>query len=464
MTSSLNCGVAIVGGGPGGVDAALACAGRGLDVLLVEERDLGGVCLNRGCIPTKLYLAAIAPLAELKAQAKYKLYPADTASASTAGFSMPALLARKNRLITGLRQATAKRLMEAGVRVLQGRATLSSPTSLLVASEDGENEVAFNHAIIATGSHPAYPPGLEPDNNRVLGSTQLLDLEEAPERLLVIGAGAVGLELAGFFHALGTKVSIVEAQDRLAPVEDPDVSTLIERLLKREKYSLYIGSPGVNLARDEHEVRLTLASGEVVVAEKCLVALGRRANTANLGLDVLGVEPGNAGFLATDEYLRVSDAVLAIGDVNGRWLLAHAAQHQGEYAARFLAKETSEPYDAGPMPSCVYGPVESFRAGKSQAELTAQGGEIAVSRENLPANPMAQAHGGSQGFVKVLWQDGRVAGITGAGHGVTAMASMASAIVASAWTGEQAQHFVFPHPGLDETLKQALLTPQELLA
>lgn len=459
MTCNATCDVAVIGGGPGGLDAALACAERGMSVVLAEARDLGGVCLNRGCIPTKLMLAATAPLAEIAAQARYNIYASATDPAAALGFDHAALMARKDRLIAGLRQAAAKRLKDAGVRVVHGRARFTGPESLAIATDQGEENVSFGHAVLATGSRPAYPKGLEPDGKNVLSSTQLLGLDQVPESLLVLGGGAVGLELAAYFRRLGCRVDIVEAQDRLAPNEDPEVSEVIAKTLKREKYGLHLGSPATELAREPGGVRLKLATGLELQAAKALVALGRVPNSRDMGLEELGVELAGPGWPATDEHLRVTPRILAVGDVNGRWLLAHAASHQALHAAKVMAGETRAAYDPGPMPSCIYGPVEAMRAGASAAQLKAQGCEVMVSKAQLAANPMAQAHGASQGMVKAIWVDGRVRSVVAAGTGTAALASLAASVVAGQWDRSTAESFVFPHPGLEESLGQALLAP-----
>jgi len=451
--------VCILGGGPAGLAAAFEAAALGLTAVLVEKGQLGGTCLNRGCIPTKLLLGATSAVPALKAQARLKLLKHEVAPA----FDLAALQLRKERVVAGSRQAVAKQLAQAGVALVVGAARVAEPGRLSVQTADGASSIHYIELILATGARPSVLPGLEPDGRQVLNSDQLLDLDVAPARLLVVGGGAIGIELGEIFHRLGAKITLVEAMERLAPAEDPEIGDALAKALKRDGWELVLGRTIVHLERGQDPARATLDNGQTLAADMVLVAVGRLPNTQDLGLECLGVVCQGAGWVQTDANLRAAPGVYAVGDVNGRWLLAHAATHQARHAVRTIAGKTTRAYDAGAMPSCIYGAHEIVRAGTSAAALKAAAGPeaiIEVSRALLAANPMAQAAGSTQGLVKIAWQDGRVRGITAVGHGVSHLALQAALLVERGLTSAESEEIVFPHPSLDESLEAALRAPR----
>ncbi|MBG0776713.1 MAG: FAD-dependent oxidoreductase [Desulfovibrionaceae bacterium] len=465
-------GLLVLGGGPAGHAGALEAAGLGLSVVLVEREHLGGTCLNRGCIPTKLFLGATAAGPELESAAKLKL------AAGSIDFDLPALQTRKERIVTGSRKAIAAQLADAGVRVVAGAGRCTAPGVLEVAATgetggtDGTGEsggacaeIRFDACILATGSRPAAFPGLEPDGDAVLNSDHALELAEAPESLLVVGGGAIGLEMADFFGRLGTRITVIEGLAHLAPTEDPEVGETLARVLKRRGAGVRTGARVASLKTVDGKALLVLESGEELTAAKALVAAGRLPNSRDLGLEHLGVHTRGPGWIVTDDRLLAAPGVAAVGDVNGRTLLAHAAAHQARFAARLLAGRETGSYAAEPMPSCVYGHVEAMRAGPTTAQLKATGREVLASTAQLAANPMAQAAGATQGFVRVLWLRGadgedRVAGMSAVGHGVSHLVTQAQLIIAAGWREADAHAHIFAHPSLDEALQAALAAPR----
>ncbi|NMC50501.1 MAG: FAD-dependent oxidoreductase [Desulfovibrio sp.] len=455
MTSAEPADLLIAGGGPAGTEAALAAAGLGLKTVLVEGDQLGGTCLNRGCIPTKLFLGATQATDELAAQSRLKL------AEGQIRISLAALQTRKDRLVSGIRSALNASLAKAGVRVIAGRLGAMAPGLAHVETPDGPLAVPFAKCILATGSRPAVYPTMAPDGRAVLDSTGILALTEVPESLIIVGAGAIGLEFSDIFHRLGARIILLEGADRIAPAEEPDVGKVLSQALTRKGCVLRAGVRVKSLGTvDEHAV-LTLDTGEDIHAEKALVAVGRFPNSdipglADCGVRFLGDGP-NRAWIDVDDHLLAAPGIYAVGDVNGRTLLAHAASHQAAYAARHAAGKTASPYDPGAIPGCIYGSPETVRVGRMPRELTALGLTPEISEAQLAANPMAQAHAASLGFVRVVWLEGRVAGITAVGHGVASMGTLATVIVNQAWDRDMAEHTVFPHPGLDESLRAALL-------
>ena len=452
MTNSISCDLAVLGGGPGGFDAALEAASLGLSVVLVEARDLGGTCLNRGCIPTKLFLGATDCAASLEAQSRQRLASGELA------FDLPAMQARKDKLLAGNRKAMAMRLEAAGVTLVRGRGVLAGPTELTVNGEHGASTIGFKRLVLATGSAPVHPGVMRPDDIAVLDSDAVLEMTEAPGSLLIVGGGAIGLEMGRILNRLGTAITVVEALDRLSPGDDPEVGKLLAQSAKRQGWTLRLGARVASLATVDGKARLELEDGEILSADKALVAVGRAAVSDGLGLESAGVERDKRGFVVVDHSLMASDTVYAVGDVNGRIMLAHAASHQGVFAARHAAGKATGPYEPPAAPWCVYGQPETMRVGALASELS---GDVAVTRAQLAANAIAQASGSPHGLVKVVWQDGRVRGIVAAGHGVSHLVTLAAVAVAQAWTRDDAEQVMWAHPTLDESLAQALAAEPE---
>lgn len=446
--------IIVIGAGPGGYAAALLASQRGKTVALVEKQHLGGTCLNWGCIPTKLYLGATAPIEGLHAQSRLRL------CSGSITMDMPALRKRKAAFVSATHKAMACCLEKHGVALIRGAAELAGTTTLRVVGES-MHELSFSSLIIATGSSSNWFPGLEPDHERILDSTDLLDLDEAPESLAVIGAGAIGLEMADFWNRLGTRIHLVEAAARIAPAEDEEIAQTLHGMLKRKKWDIITGKRVAGIVNEGDAVLIRLEDGTEIRTAKALVAVGRKPNTAGLGLDNAGVETRGAGWIVTNDCLLAAPNVYAVGDVNGRTLLAHAAEHQGHYAVRHALGETTAPYETGPMPGCIYGSIEVMRAGATAAELRAAGTPAQVSRANLGANPISQAHGQAQGLVKAVWSDGVLRGVSAVGYGASHLVTLAEIMVRDGWTRTTAHEHIFAHPTLDEALRDALTAPLE---
>lgn len=450
--------VVILGAGPGGSRAALEAAAAGLRVAIVDKGSFGGTCLNWGCIPTKLLLGGTAAHPLLEVQKKLKT------AQGTIDFDLTALQARKTRFINGTRQALEKQLRQAGIEVITGTARLAGPGHVEVVDGEGTRELAARNVIVATGSVPASFPGLAPDGEAVLDSTALLDVTEVPDSLIIVGGGAIGLEMGDFFSRLGTAITIVEGLDRLAPTEDPEIGQTLGKLLKREGWAIHTGRRVASLSTVEGKAQLRFEDGTELVADKALMAVGRRPSTTGLGLETAGATLRGAGWVETNDHLLAAPGLYAIGDVNGRTLLAHAADHQARFVISHIASgsaSSASGYPAPVMPSCIYGHTEVMRVGATVAELVASGHDVHVSTSQLIANPIAQAYGTTGGFIRVLWVEGQVRGISAVGHGVSHLVTLATVIVSQRWRREDVHGIIFAHPTLDEALEAALLAPSQ---
>ncbi|MGE4293747.1 MAG: NAD(P)/FAD-dependent oxidoreductase [Desulfovibrio sp.] len=440
----------VIGAGPGGFDCAVQAAGLGLKTALVERDALGGTCLNRGCIPTKLMLGATSAIEELHAQNKVKVAEGEIR------VDWAALQDRKDKLLAGTRKAMAARLQAAGVDLYDGCARIAGPGRVEVSAETASVVLEYADLVVATGCCPTSFPGLAPDGEAVLDSDGFLALRTMPESLIVIGAGFIGLEMAQAAHRMGAKIFLFDALDRVASLEDPEVSKALQSTFRRWKWDVRTGVKVASVVTKEGRALLTLDDGTEVEAEKALIAVGRRPNTRGLGLEALGAELLGPGWIKTGDDLRAAEHVYVVGDANGRIQLAHAASHHARYVALRLAGKTDAPYAHGPIPSVLYGSPECVRVGRMPAELEKDGLEWKVSTAQWAANPIAQAHAATQGFVKVVWSQGRVVGVTAVGHDASRFCTAASIMVQEGWTRERATELIFAHPTLDEALMHAL--------
>lgn len=446
--------VIIIGGGPGGTAAAKELAAGGKKVALVEDRHWGGTCLNCGCIPTKMLLGATAPLGLLKAQERLRTMK------GSIDIDYKALQTRIGRFLKGSSQSLAKSLSAAGIVLHEGRGVCTGKGQVAVRSASGEETLTADVVIMACGSSSASFPGLTPDGEAVLDSTGILNLPEVPESLIIVGAGAIGLELGDFFAMMGAKVTIVEAAPQIAPTEDADIAKEMERVQTKAGRTCIAGAMAKSLVTKDGQAELTLGDGRVLTASKALVAVGRTPNTAGLDCEKAGCTLKRRGFVDVNECLEAAEGVYAIGDVNGLTLLAHAAEHQGVYVARRILGEERGVYAPGPVPSCIYGSTEIMRVGQTAKALLAEGKSVSVSQAPLTLNPIAQAAGSSGGFVKVVWDSDAIAGIAAIGHGVSHLVTVAQLLMVGGYGPEKLHEVMIGHPTLDEIVPAAIRAPR----
>jgi dihydrolipoamide dehydrogenase len=295
----------------------------------------------------------------------------------------------------------------------------------------------------------------------VRSSAGLLGVNKVPESLIIVGGGAIGLELGEAFHRLGTKIMLCEAMPRILPGEDEEVSEAVAAYLKREGWQVHVGRRIAALETVEDRSVLRFEDGEKLAADSSLVAVGRKPATPGLNAEAAGLRPGARGWLETDEHLRCAEHVYAVGDINGRVLLAHAADHQARHAVAHISGGAPGPYAPPAMPCCVYGSMEVMRVGPTLRELKERGGRVELSRAPLSANAIAQSHGHSQGFARMLWKDDVLQGVCAVGHGVSHLVTASALLVAQGVKKNHASPVIFAHPTLDEVLESAMLAPRE---
>ena len=461
--SSIETEVVVLGAGPGGYTAAFRAADLGLRTVLVERYPaLGGVCLNVGCIPSKALLHAAAVIdgaAEMAAHG-VEFGPPSIDLAKLAGW--------KNQVVARLTRGLAGLAKQRKVQVVQGEGAFSSPHRLSVATPEGTTEIGFERAIVAAGSRTAEVPGFPNHDPRLMDSTDALVLDDVPQRLLVVGGGIIGLEMATVYAALGSKVSVVELMDGLIPGCDRDLVKPLEQRIRTRYESIRLSTKVTGISPEDSGLRVTFEGANQnanqapdVPAEdtfdRVLVAIGRRPNGDRIGAGHAGVRVDEHGFIPADRHQRTNvEHVFAIGDVTGPPMLAHKATHEGKVAAEVCAGRKSS-FDALAIPSVAYTDPEVAWAGFTETEALEQG--IDVEKATFPWAASGRALGMSrgEGLTKVIFdrESGRMlgAGIVGAHAGeLIAEATLAIEMGADA---RDVGLTIHPHPTLSETLNFA---------
>lgn len=445
----------VLGAGPGGYTAAFRAADLGLAVALVERGEtLGGVCLNVGCIPSKALLHAAGVISAARDMAGHGI------SFGEPTIDLERLRGWKGEVVAQLTKGLAGLARQRKVQVVVGSGAFIGANALRVTGQDGSTQdIEFAQAIIAAGSEPVRLPGVDHDHPRVVDSTGALELVDIPPRLLVIGGGIIGLEMATVYAELGSRVSVVELSDGLMPGADRDIVKPLEKRLRERFEAIYTGTrvSGLEAGDDSVEVRF---EGDAVPASACyervLVAVGRRPNGHAIGAAEAGVVVDEHGFIAVDRQMRTNvPHVFAIGDVVGQPMLAHKAVHEGRVAAEVAAGHKAA-FDARVIPAVAYTDPEVAWVGTTETEARAAGLEFGKGVFPWAASGRALSLGRSEGLTKLLFDaDGRVigAGIVGP-HAGDLVAEVALAIEMGA-EAEDLALTIHPHPTLSETVALA---------
>ena len=439
----------IIGSGPGGYVAAIRAAQLGLNPVVIEKSELGGTCLNRGCIPTKALISAASAYKAI-GQAK--------------AFGITATAEFEWSKIVGYAQKTAQRSAKGveflfkknGIRRIQATAEFIGPHTV----KAGEHEFEAEHIIIATGSVVRDLPSIKRDGTQVIGSDEALFLSERPESLAIIGGGVIGVEIAYIYNAFGTKVTIIEALDRIVPFEEPEISKELTKELKRSKIKIHSGVFVTGMTQAESGVTLELGDGKTVEAEIVLSAVGRSPNLEPLSLSIAGVELTKRGFVAVDDQFCTNIAgVYAIGDVIETPMLAHTAEHEGITLVERLAGLNPHKIDYNLNPSCIYTEPAIAHLGLLEEEVKKREIEYTVGTFPYMANGKAQASNHTKGFVKVLMEkeSHKLLGVHIIGFGATDLISEMVPAMAMGATADDIVTAIHPHPTLSEITLEAVL-------
>ena len=450
--------VAVIGAGPGGYPAAFHAAELGMDVTLIDpETNPGGVCLYRGCIPSKTLLHVASLLGEAEDAADWGV------SFGKPEIDLDQLRGWKDQVISKMTSGLGLLTRARRVNFQQGFARFDGPHSLLVEpTQGGEAErLEFDHAVIATGSRPAAPPGFEIDGDRILDSTSALELADIPDTLLVVGGGYIGLELGSVYAALGSKVTLVEMETGLLPGADRDLVRPLERRLDSSFAEILLSTRVASLNVRPDGVDVELAGARVEESsrrfDKVLVAVGRRPNSANLGLEAAGVESDARGFVTVDHQRRASAPhIFAIGDVAGEPMLAHKATYEARVAASAIAGQTAT-FDAQAIPAVVFTDPEIAWCGLTESEARESGQPHNVTTFPWAASGRATTLGRNDGLTKLILEPTteRVLGVGITGRGAGELIAEGVLAVEMGARADDLRLSIHPHPTTSETLMEA---------
>ncbi len=449
----------VIGSGPGGYVAAIRAAQLGMSVACVEDADLGGVCLNIGCIPTKAMLTSALLANEMRDGEKHGIIAKDVT------FDLGPAQERSRKVVAQMVRGIGGLFKKNKVTHLQGFGRMAGKGKVEVQASDGSKATyGAKHVIVATGSRPRDLPVLKIDEDRIWSSTGALMQKEAPGSLFIVGAGAIGMEFADVYASFGTKVTIVEALDRILPLEDAEISKFMERTYKKRGMDIHTGARFESCEVKKDGVTVTFTDGkgqkQTMDVDYVLSAVGRVPNSQDLGLESLGVKIDERGFIVVDEQLRTNvPGVYAIGDVAGHQLLAHKASHEGIVCVEHIAGQGHHTVDYGNVPNCTYCHPEVASVGLTEEQAREAGHDIEVGKFPWVGIGRAVAAGHSDGFVKVI-RDKKYSEILGA-HivGPHATELIAEFVVGRHLesTVEEMEKAMHPHPTLSEGVAEGAL-------
>jgi dihydrolipoamide dehydrogenase len=441
--------IIFLGAGPAGYQGAIRSAQLGAKVAVVEEREVGGVCLNRGCIPTKALNASVEILRLLRNARKFGI------QSDSISIDFAQVMARKDKVVGLLRGGVEYLFRERAIHLFRGRGRFVSRSSVQVEGEGKSEEFRGKSFIIATGARPAVPSFFPSDSPLIMTSDECLSLSEIPESLLIVGGGAVGVEFASIFAELGSKVTLVEMMERLLPTEDRDLSLQLENSFRRRKIKVLTSNKVESIKCDEDKVKVLLAQGEEMTVSRVLVCTGRLPNTEGIGLEEIGVSISNS-WISVNERMETSiPGVYAAGDVIGPPLLAHVAFAEGIVAAEnALGAKKSMDYRA--IPHCIFANPELAAVGLTEDEAREKY-PVKVSIFPLKSLGMAQALGEWEGLVKMVAhaETDKVLGVHIVGHHASSIIAEAALAIQAGLKVKDIEDTIHAHPTMPEALLEA---------
>jgi dihydrolipoamide dehydrogenase len=466
-----NFDVLIIGAGPGGYVTAIRAAQLGFKTAIVEREHLGGICLNWGCIPTKALLRSAEIFHYMKHAANYGL------AAKDVSFDATRVVERSRGVSGRLNMGVNGLLKKNKVQIIWGEAKITKPGEVLVTATKkaamqpqhpvpkgaaGAGTYTARHIIIATGARPRVLPGLEADGKLVWTYFEAMVPKEMPKSLLVIGSGAIGIEFASFYNAMGVDVTVVEIMDQVMPVEDAEIAKVAQKQLEKQGLKFRLSAKVAKLDKKASSVTATIEAGgrsEQITVDRVIAAAGVVANVENLGLEAVGVKL-DRGCIAIDGFGRTNvPGIYAIGDVAGPPMLAHKAEHEGVICVEKIKGLDAHPMKKEQIPGCTYCHPQVASVGLTEAKAKAAGFDVKVGRFPFIGNGKAIALGEDQGLVKTIFdaKTGRLLGAHMVGAEVTELIQGFVVAMGLETTEEELIHTVFPHPTLSEMMHESVL-------
>jgi dihydrolipoamide dehydrogenase len=454
-TESILYDVAVIGSGPGGYVAAIKGSQLGLKVALIEKYSkLGGTCLHWGCIPTKALLLNAALYEKALNGKEFGILYKDI------NLDFRLVRARKDKLVKKLYMGVDFLMKKNKVSVFSGTGRLAAPGTVQVEGESAA-EISARNIILATGSEAKLLPGLELDGRTILTNKEILDLDTVPKSLLIVGAGAVGMEFASIFSRFGTQVTVVEMLPRVLPLEDPEISEEIQKILTRRRIKFMVGARIEELRSQDDNVfaQVVDAQGKTnsLVAEKALIAVGRRPVSNDIGLENLRVAT-DRGYVTIDRNMQTNvPGIFAIGDIVPTQALAHLAEHEGMLAMQYIASGHGNPINYELVPNCTFCQPEVASVGLTETAAREKGFDVVTSKFPFAALGKATILGENEGFVKLVSEKKyrQILGVHMVGPHVTELIAEAAALISLEATAAEVSHLIHPHPTVSEGIMEA---------
>jgi dihydrolipoamide dehydrogenase len=445
--------VAILGAGPGGYVAAIRAAQRGAEVTVIEESEVGGTCLNWGCIPTKTLIASAEVLHKTKNAGDFGLELNGTVSPN-----ILKIMERKKKVVDTQVKGIRGLFKSWGIKLLEGRGAIIDPKKIKVTLKNGASqEIDTDKIIIATGSKPAQIPVFPFDGTRILSSDHAINLDVIPKSLLVVGAGVIGCEFAFIYREFGSEVTMVEMMPRAVSTEDEEISALLERELKKNKIKLITNTGVQKVDVREDGVTATLSDGKTIDAEKVLVSIGRAVNSRNIGLENIGVNTGKRGEISVNDKMQTNvDGIYAIGDVVGGIMLAHLASKQGLVAAEnATGGNAAIKYDV--VPAAIFTSPEIASVGLREHQVKEKNIKYKVGRFQFRALGKAHAMGEISGLFKIISEEGtdKILGAHIIGPHASDLIHEVAVAMEGGLTVNAIAHTIHAHPTLAEGVMEA---------
>jgi dihydrolipoamide dehydrogenase len=454
----MNFDLIVLGSGPGGYVAAIRASQLGMKVAVVERESLGGICLNWGCIPTKALLKSAQVFEYLEHAKDYGI----EASAPKANFE--AMIARSRSVADGMSKGVTFLMKKNKITVIMGNGKLVKGQKVAVTNTEGQTtEYEAKHIIVATGGRAKQLPNVPIDGTKVIEYRKAMSLDKQPKRMVVVGAGAIGVEFGYFYHTIGTEVSIVEFMEQgLVPREDPDISKELGKLYTKKGMKVYGGWAVETVDTTGKTIKVAIknrqtGAAETIECDVVLSAAGVTPNTENIGLEDLGVAT-DRGFIKVDDYYRTNvPGIYAIGDVLATQALAHVASAEGITCVEHIAGQHTEPIDYNNIPGCTYCVPEIASVGYTEAQAREKGYDVLVGKFPFTASGKAKASGAPEGFVKVIFDKkyGEWLGAHMIGANVTEIIAEVVAARKLETTGHEILKSIHPHPTMSEAVMEA---------
>ena len=440
----------VIGGGPGGYVAAIRAAQLNKKVALVESSHLGGICLNWGCIPTKSLLKNAEVFELIKNSKKYGIEIKDYS------VDWKKVIKRSRDIANRMGKGIQFLMKKNKIDVINGFGKIIDNKTIEVSNESSKEKIKTDFIIISTGASPNYFPGMEPDGKNIITYKDALVIDKPPKHIVIIGAGAIGIEFAYFFNTFGSEVTIVEAQPHILPNEDIEISKELERIFKSKKINIKTGVKVDNIISKGKITTVNLEDSKIN-CDKVLVAVGVKANSSNLGLKSNNIKT-NKGWIITNEFMQTNiDNIFAIGDVAGAPWLAHVASSEAITAVEYICKHSSKPMKYDNIPGCTYCHPEVASVGLTEKDAIDKGFKIKVGKFPLRALGKAVAIGQTDGFVKIIFDEkyGELLGCHIIGANATDLISEISLARDLETTYNEILYSIHPHPTLSEAIMEA---------